>query len=530
MKRFSNLFYDLENTSQTNKKVTHLKHYFKEAPDQDKVWAIALFTHRRPKRQVSTRLLISWAIELAGLEYWVFEESYQVVGDLAETIALIVPDHDNSSSESLSWWINLLLSMQQMDEPEKKEVITGAWKSLDKYQRFVFTKLITGGFRVGVSASLLIKALSEETEIDTPTLAHRLMGNWDPAASTYQQLVIEKNDGEDLSRPFPFYLAYSLDVKAEELGPPEEWQAEWKWDGIRSQVIVRNDQFYLWSRGEELITGKFPELRFLQTSIPDGTVIDGELLPVKNGIPLPFSVLQTRIGRKNISKKTLQEAPAGIFAYDLLEWKGEDIRRQPLSERRKILVELLAGDEFGDRLAISPALPFTSWKELEEIRVSSREHAAEGIMLKRFSSDYKTGRKRGDWWKWKIDPMSIDAVLVYAQKGHGRRADIYSDYTFAVWDGDQLISFAKAYSGLTDQEMNEVSKFVRLNTKEKFGPVRTVKPKLVFEIGFEGIQESRRHKSGIAVRFPRILRWRKDKKADEANTLEDLHSLLLLYK
>ncbi len=529
MKKFSDLFYDLENTSQTSKKVALLRRYFAEAPDKDKVWAIALFTSRRPKRQVNTKLLTTWATELAGLAHWAFEESYRVVGDLAETISLIVPDHGNSSDKPLSWWVNVLLSMEQMDEEGKKEVITGAWKQLDKYQRFVFTKMITGGFRVGVSASLVVKALAEVTGLEPAIIAHRLMGNWNPASVSFDQLVLQKDDQEDHSRPFPFYLAYALDGKPEGLGSPLEWQAEWKWDGIRSQIIVRNNKLFIWSRGEELITDRFPELHFFESSIPNGTVIDGELLPLKNGSPLPFSVLQTRIGRKNVSKKALQDAPAGVFAYDLLEWQGADIRNRPLIKRRNLLAELLAKDEFGSRLLISPALPFTNWDELTELRTNSRENSAEGIMLKRFSSDYKTGRKRGDWWKWKVDPLNIDAVMIYAQKGHGRRADIYSDYTFAVWHEDQLIPFAKAYSGLTDAEMNEVSKFVRLNTREKFGPVRTVKPELVFEIGFEGIQESKRHKSGIAVRFPRILRWRKDKKAEDANTLADLRSLLLLH-
>lgn len=530
MKRFSNLFYELENTSQTNRKVAHLKRYFSEAPDQDKVWAIALFTHRRPKRQVNTRLLVSWAIELAGLEYWLFEESYQVVGDLAETISLIIPDHQSSSDHALSWWVGMLQSMAYMNEQEKKKAILGAWHALDRYQRLVFTKLITGGFRVGVSSNLLIKALSEVTGKEAATISHRLMGNWNPSETSFEELLLRTGGEEDHSRPYPFFLAYSLDTAADQLGLPEEWQAEWKWDGIRSQVILRGGKLYIWSRGEELITDKFPELHFLESSLPDGTVIDGELLPVKNGAPMPFSVLQTRIGRKNVTRKTLQDAPAGVFAYDLLEWEGSDVRHLPLAERRLLLASLLEKDTYGDRLSLSPSIPFTSWQELGDIRKNAREHQAEGIMLKRLTSGYKTGRKRGDWWKWKIDPMSIDAVMVYAQKGHGRRAGIYSDYTFAVWQNDQLIPFAKAYSGLSDLEMNEVSRFVRLNTREKFGPVRTVKPELVFEIGFEGIQESKRHKSGIAVRFPRILRWRKDKKAGEANTLDDLHSLLSLYK
>ncbi|MEO1385503.1 MAG: cisplatin damage response ATP-dependent DNA ligase, partial [Bacteroidota bacterium] len=330
----------------------------------------------------------------------------------------------------------------------------------------------------------------------------------------------------DLSKPYPFYLAYQLDNGPESLGTPSDWQAEWKWDGIRSQLIQRGGEWYLWSRGEELITDKFPELVPMADRLPDGTVIDGELLPFKDGHPLSFNVLQTRIGRKNVTKKHLTEAPCLIMAYDLLEWEGEDVRKQPLSQRRKWLAEAIEHVGMPQSLQLSPTAEFETWEELAALRETSRDQYAEGLMLKRKSAEYKVGRKRGDWWKWKVDPMTIDAVMIYAQRGHGRRANLFSDYTFAVWDGEALVPFTKAYSGLTDAEMREVDAWIKKHTIERFGPVRSVKPELVFEIGFEGINRSKRHKSGVALRFPRMLRWRIDKKANEADSIEHLHTFL----
>ena len=304
-----------------------------------------------------------------------------------------------------------------------------------------------------------------------------------------------------------------------DLGEASEWQAEWKWDGIRSQLICREDQLFVWSRGEELITDKFPEFDAFREALPPGTVIDGEILPFHNDQPLSFAKLQTRIGRKNLTKKVLKDAPVILMAYDLLEWQGEDIRERPLLERRQLLETLHAQvKEHVPSFWLSTIVESADWKELKALRKDSRTYYAEGFMLKRRSSPYQVGRKRGDWWKWKVEPLTVDAVLINAQKGSGRRAGLFTDYTFAVWDdrveGDRkLVPFTKAYSGLTDQEMRKVDNFVKRNTKEKFGPVRAVTPELVFEIAFEGIQRSTRHKSGVAVRFPRILRQRLDKKS-----------------
>jgi len=525
MKAFASLISSLENTSKTNKKLQYLQEYFEQASEKDKVWTIALFTHRRPRRQVNSRLLSDWAIAYANIDHWLFQESYGVVGDLAETIALVLPQSEGTIDNSLSDWITQLSGLQDQSEEEKEAFIRKAWNELSPDERFVFNKLITGGFRVGVSHNLVFKALAKTFDLEQSQVAHRLSGDWDPFTISFDKLLLEGNDG-DISKPYPFYLAYAVEDDITALGTPSQWQVEWKWDGARSQLIKREGELFLWSRGEELITEKFPEFDTVKDLLPNGIVIDGELLAFQDGKPLPFSILQTRIGRKNVAKKHLKEAPAAIIAYDLLEWEGDDIRSKSMSDRRSILAELLQKPFYEPRIQLSPEVSFDDWEELGKLREQSREHHAEGFMLKRRSSGYKSGRKRGDWWKWKVDPFSIDAVMIYAQKGHGKRADVYSDYTLAVWDEDRLVPFAKAYSGLTDKEIGEVTRFVQKNTLERFGPVRTVNPELVFEIHFEAINKSTRHKSGIAVRFPRIHRWRKDKKPEDANTIADLRTLL----
>ncbi len=537
MRAFAQLFLSLDETNKTNEKVRILKEYFNSVPDTDKMHMLALFTGRKPKRVINATQVRTWATEVTNIPIWLFEESYHVVGDLAETIALLMPQNTTGgSSKTLTEWIAELNTLGSKTEEERKLWLIDSWAMLDTQERFVFNKLLTGSFRVGVSQSLVIKALADITNLDAPTLTHRIMGNWLPETYTYEQLIQEQGASDDVSRPYPFFLAYPIQETSEKqrsadelkasLGDAVEWQAEWKWDGIRAQLIKRNGKIFIWSRGEDLATEKFPELHPFLNALPDGTVIDGELLSFQNGLPMPFNILQTRIGRKNLTKKILEESPVAVIAYDCLEYDGEDIRYKTQSERRAILEGLQAVTPYPELLRISPLITFSSWDELATIREQSRAMIAEGIMLKRKSATYQVGRKRGDWWKWKIDPLSVDAVMIYAQKGHGRRADLYTDYTFAVWDGDKLVPFAKAYSGLTDQEINKVDNFVKRNTLEKFGPVRTVKPELVFEIGFEGINRSTRHKSGIALRFPRILRWRQDKPKEEADTLETLKALL----
>lgn len=523
MKDFTRLFTALDQTTKTLEKIKALVAYFEVAADQDKLWAIAILSHRRPRRTVNATLLATWASDLAQLPSWLFEESYHVVGDLAETITLVLPPPQETSDESLTYWINFIKALEPLTIEEKRSQIVHAWMRLQAGDRFVFNKLITGSFRIGVSQSLIVKALAQHAGIPESAVAHRLMGNWSPVDDTYDDLILS-DETTDHSRPYPFYLAYALEDSIESLGEPDEWQAEWKWDGIRGQIIIRNQTLFVWSRGEELVTDKYPEYATLLNALPDGTVLDGEILPFKDGKPLPFSVLQTRIGRKTLTAKIQRDAPVAFVVYDLLEYNGMDIREWPLHERRAKLEELVK--QSPQVLQLSPVVTFTTWDDLRGARERSREMLSEGIMLKRKISVYRDGRRRGDWWKWKVDPHTVDAVMIYAMSGHGRRANLYTDYTFAVWHGNQLVPFTKAYSGLTDEEIREVDRWIRQNTIEKFGPVRSVTPLLVFEIAFEGIARSTRHKSGIALRFPRIARWRKDKPASEANRLEDLTSML----
>ena len=523
MKNFTQLFIDLDQTTKTLGKIKALIAYFGNASGPDKLWAIALLSHRRSKRTVNATYLAQWANEMSGLPQWLFEESYHVVGDLAETITLMLPSEYEPSDFSLTYWMDFIKDLEKRDVPEKKQQILWAWRRLDESERFVFNKLITGSFRIGVSQQLMVKALAQYAKVPESTVAHRLMGNWSPDINVFEELVYSSDD-TDVSRPYPFYLAYALDAHVETLGEPNEWIAERKWDAIRGQVIVRKGQLFVWSRGEELVTDKYPEYQVMLHLLPDGTVMDGEILPFKGDRPLAFSFLQTRIGRKSLSQKLLNDVPVAFVAYDVLEFGGEDVREWAFEKRRRKVEELCAQDS--KVLRLSPEVKFSTWQQLTEERERSREFLSEGIMLKRRSSVYRNGRRRGDWWKWKIDPFSVDAVMIYAMHGHGRRANLYTDYTFAVWDGQQLVPFTKAYSGLTDDEIREVDRWVRQNTLERFGPVRSVKPELVFEIHFEGIQRSTRHKSGIALRFPRMARWRKDKNASEANTLDDLKALL----
>jgi DNA ligase-1 len=523
MRHFTQLFTTLDQTTKTLDKIKALVAYFNIANDRDKLWAIALLSHRRPRRSVNATLLALWASELASLPPWLFDESHHVVGDLAETISLVLPPPEEISELSLTEWLDFIRSLEPLTIEQKKERILWAWKRLEPMQRFVFNKLITGAFRIGVSQQLMVKALAKYADVKENVLAHRLMGNWSPDLSDFQELVFSE-DTLDLSRPYPFYLAYALEGDVSELGDVNDWQTEWKWDGIRGQAIVRNRELFVWSRGEELVTDKYPEFAVLLDLLPDGTVLDGEILPFKENKPMPFSKLQTRIGRKTLTQKQLKDVPISFVAYDLLEWKGEDLREWPLHERRAQLVEVCNTES--SVLRLSPTLTVSSWQALAEERGRARELFSEGIMLKRKNSPYRDGRRRGDWWKWKIDPYTIDAVMIYAMSGHGRRANLYTDYTFAVWKDDQLVPFTKAYSGLTDEEIRAVDRWVKQNTIEKFGPVRSVKPELVFEIAFEGIAKSSRHKSGIALRFPRIKRWRKDKPVREANTLNDLVAVL----
>jgi DNA ligase-1 len=560
VERFARLYAELDATTATGDKVAALRSYFAEASPADAAWAAYFLAGGKPRQVVPTGVLRALACEVAGIADWLFEESYQAVGDLAETIALVLPASESTSTMGLADWVEQrLLSLRGLSPAEQAHRVAGYWRELDAPGRFLLVKLIGGGFRVGVSKLLVQRALAEHAGLDPKLVAQRMMGYTDigtaPTAERYLQLVsAQPLTTADVGQPYPFFLAHALEHAPERfdelLGGPQHWLIEWKYDGIRAQVVRRAGRVWVWSRGEELVTDRFPEIAALAQSLPDGTVLDGEILVWKEGRPAPFALLQQRIGRKTLTKKVLAEAPVHFIAYDLLEWRGEDQRARPQHERRR----LLEGAVEGSGITLSPLAEGESWPVLATLREQSRERGVEGFMLKHREAAYGTGRTKSDgvWWKWKIEPFSADAVLLYAQRGHGRRASVYTDYTFAVWnraprdaaeaqaaveaiankqppdsaDALQLVPFAKAYSGLTDEEFARVDRVVRATTLEKFGPVRTVRPSLVFELGFEGLQRSARHKSGIAVRFPRMLRIRDDKPLHEADTLQVLQALL----
>ena len=543
MKAFAELYANLDATTSSNAKLAALQTYFRQAPPQDAAWAVYFLSGGRPRQLVPTRLLRDMATEASGIEPWLFEESYQSVGDLAETISLLLPESTYTSEDGLAVWLEeKLLPLRGLPPLELAERLPALWARLDQPSLMVCIKLITGSFRVGVSKLLVTRALAAMADLDSKRVAQRMVGYTDlsnrPTAEGYLKLIAAESCDEHAQRggqPYPFFLAHGLAQPVEQfdalLGPPADWQVEWKWDGIRAQLVKREGRLWVWSRGEELVTERFPELHSLVSGLPDGTVIDGEIVVWKHAVQ-PFALLQQRIGRKTLSKKILEEAPVAVLAYDLLEYQGEDWRSHTQAERRAQLEHVIAQCN-QPVLLPSPLLTGNSWADLARQRESSRRLGVEGMMLKARDGLYGVGRTKdmGVWWKWKVDPFSVDAVLIYAQRGHGRRASLYSDYTFAVWDGPPgtertLVPFAKAYSGLTDEEMRKVDAIVRKTTVEKFGPVSSVTPSMVFELGFEGIALSKRHKSGIAVRFPRMLRWRQDKAVDEADNLGTLQDLL----
>ena len=525
MKDFAQLIHALDSTNKTTQKQEAIWHFLQEASEPDKRWFLALFTGKKPKVAIPRNALRLWALEQTGIPEWLFMESYAAVGDLGETIALLLPPPTRAMEYTLSEWIAQIAALKAKSDEEKKAFVLAAWDSLNTVERFIFNKLLGGSFRIGVASKTLINTLAKFYQLDPSAVAHSISGQWQAEEVEFEALVHGQYTDTALSKPYPFCLAYALDKTLDELGDPEAWIVEYKWDGIRSQSIHRSGEVHIWSRGEELVTEQFPEIAQAIAQFPSETVIDGELVVFKDGQVQDFNALQKRLGRKKLSQAMMDELPVSLIAYDLLEFQGQDLRGQPLRERSKLLQELIAAHPM-DRIQLSEPLRFDSWNQLNPLRQEARSRNSEGLMLKSASAFYHAGRKRGDWWKWKLDPLSIDAVLIYAQKGSGRRSGYYTDYTFGVKQGDQIVTIAKAYSGLSDKEIQEVSRFIQKNVLEKFGPVRTVRPALVFEIGFEGIALSNRHKSGVALRFPRILRWRKDKTVEEIDDIEDIKKLI----
>jgi DNA ligase-1 len=528
MQRFTQLFIEVDRTTRTGEKTRALRSYFEEAPPRDAVWALRVLTGQKLMRAVPYARLRVWAAEAAGLEAWLFNECYGAVGDLSETLALVLPGGEVDSDLPLHRVVEeRVLPLAQMTEAQQRASIVETWHRLGRQQRFLFHKLISGNFRFGAARKLVINALAAAADVEPAVMQHRLGGRAiEPTAEAYEALL--SGAESDDARPYPFYLAHQLDDPPESLGDFRGWLAEWKWDGIRAQIIRRGGQTLVWSRGDELITDAFPELRAVGDQLPDGTVLDGEVLAFENDRPLAFSFLQRRLNRKKMEPMLFADVPVVFMAYDLLEQHGDDLREESTATRRERLEALLPNDE--PSLKLSPRIAFDRWEALAELRGQSRERGVEGVMLKRVDAPYAAGRKRGAWWKWKVDPYTVDGVMVYAQRGSGRRSSLFTDYTFAVWSGaagrSELVPVTKAYSGLTDEEFAKVDHFIKNHTVGKRGSFRQVEPELVFEIGFEGINASDRHKSGIALRFPRMLRWRTDKKPEDADTLGYLEALL----
>lgn len=532
MKAFAALYQRLDRSTATLDKRAALVAYFRDARPHDAAWALYLLSGGKVggarRRIAASGELRAWIAEAAALPPWLVSDSYDQVGDLAETLTLLLDDPAEAAPDRpLAEWIEQhLLAVANQPEAVRRAAVEAGWTLLPAAERLVFNKLLTGALRVGVSQRLVQQALAELSGIDIARIAQRMLGEWVPSPGLLASLLSAEELPQDRQQPYPFYLASPIETEVAGLGPVTDWTLEWKWDGIRLQLLRRRGEVALWSRGEERLDGRFPEIETAAMHLPDGTVIDGELLGWRDGEdqPLPFTALQTRIQRRKPGAKTLADTPVRVLAYDLLELDGEDLRALPLTERRAKLAGVL--DTLGDpRLVLSPTLAASDWDDAAMQRAQARERGVEGLMLKRSSSPYQSGRRRGDWWKWKIEPLTIDAVMIYAQAGHGRRSTLYTDYTFGVWDGERLVPVAKAYSGLDDKEILQLDRWIRANTVERFGPVRSVRGEQVFELGFEAVNRSSRHKSGIAVRFPRILRWRHDKPASEADTLAQLQAL-----
>ena len=529
MHKFAELFESLDTTTSTRAKIEAMADYFRSAAAADAAWAVYVLTGRRLKRSVGPSLLRTWLSEEAGLPDWLVEETYGSVGDLAETIALLIAPasavsgstrHDVSLSE---WFHRRILPLPARTVAERRREIVGWWHELPYRESLLVNKMLTGSLRVGVSRALVIQALAEVFALPRTHLERALIGAWDPSADYWHELG-RNQPSSDAGQPYPFYLASPLEGPAQDLGDRNQWLAEWKWDGIRGQIVRRGGRCAVWSRGEEIISERFPEICAAAAALPEGTVLDGELLAWGSNGVLPFARLQQRIGRRQLSAKILQDIPTRFIAYDLLEWGGEDWRGRSLRDRRAQL--LRAGGPWSRPIGVSPAIEEPSWAGLDHLRSAARSQGVEGLMLKNWESTYGSGRQRGAWWKWKIDPYVFDGVLLYAAPGHGRRSNLYTDYTFGIWQDDGLVPIAKAYSGLTDVEIRRLDQWIRSHTRERFGMVRSVEPVHVFELAYEGIARSPRHKSGIALRFPRIHRWRTDKSAKDADTLASLQQVL----
>lgn len=531
MQLFAKMFERIDQTTGTNEKVAAMAEYFSTAELEDKIWASLLLRGRVHRTPLTSHRMRAAFARLSQAPKWLLEECFSHVGDTAETLALLMNSGvlkvDTTPQErSLHVWMTEeLVGLRTLDDAELDQRLLALWRSTKPEEWFLMNKLLTGAFRIGVSERLVLKALAQATGESESVWHQWLLGKSERDFEELKRVFRGEAPKRETLQAVPFCLAAPLEVSFFETEQPQNYLAEWKWDGIRAQIIKKEDKVWIWSRGEDMITESFPEIKQMAASWPEDAILDGELLVWDKDKPADFHVLQQRLGRKRLTLDILQSAPVTFMAYDFLHLNGEDLTQLPLSARRTHL-ERFVTEHPRERLILSPPVRFETWDELRRIQQSAREQAAEGLMLKNLNSPYISGRKRGVWWKFKVEPYTLDAVLLYAQAGTGKRSNLFTDYTFALWREDQLVPFAKAYSGLDNKEIEELDRWIRRNTKEKFGPVRSLKIEHVFEIAFEGIAPSTRHKSGIAVRFPRILRWRKDKLPKDADRLDDAWKLI----
>lgn len=535
MQRFAELYRSLDASTGTRDKLAAMRAYFAEADPADAAWAVAALSGRKLCRAVAARRLKAWAAQETRYPPWLIEACHEATGDLAEALALLPPREGTGEPDVPLHEVveRRVLPLSEMSERQQRDTVVEAWRRFDAIERFLYHKLISSSLRVGVQKKLLIRALAEHAGLDPGAVALRLSGTWRPTAENFRDLLAPADpSAPDAAgdRPYPFCLAHPLDVEPEALGDPGDWLIEWKWDGIRAQAIRRSGAVHLWSRGEELVTPAFPEIAQAVAQLGRDAVLDGEILAWSSDGPLPFAELQKRLHRKRVEPSLFPDVPVAFVAYDLLERDGRDRRDRPLRERRGELASLLDRDE--PALRLSPRLEPESWSEVRREVDAARDRGVEGVMLKRGDSAYGVGRPRGVWWKWKVAPHTVDAVLVQAEQGHGRRAGLFTAYTFAVWDrrshpdAPRLTPVTRAYTGLTHDEIERLDRWIRGHTTARHGPVRVVEPHWVFEIAFEAVQRSPRHKAGVALRFPRMNRWRSDKAVDHADDLDSLLALL----
>ena len=554
---FGNLINNLEQCNSTKKKINLISVFIKDIDPRDGSWILLLLMSSRQKRVITGRRLKDILQASFRMPSWLIDDCFAQVGDSAETISLLWPQlkseltdaniecsevynklfNEPKESKPLHWWMETLLpAIKDATETTQNRLILKLWSDIADQDHYLTNKLITGGFRNGVSKGLVVKSIAKAYKLDESTVLERLMKPIEINNIWFQELThpVSINRTDRGAIPYPFYLASPVEIEKIKETPPADWRLEYKWDGIRGQLIKRDTGAYLWSRGEELVNHVFPEIIEMAENLPDGTVLDGEILCWQKDVrkPMAFASLQRRLGRKTVNKKLLKECPTVFLAYDILEHKSIDIRAYNLRDRLKLL-ESVQLNYNHPCLVIDNEKEFAEWEELIQLRDRARLEGAEGLMIKKISSHYLSGRKRGYWWKYKHDPMTLDAVLIYAQAGTGKRANLFTDYTFALWDNSnknskdrKLVTFAKAYSGLNNSELMELDKWIRTHTIERYGPTRVVEQKQIFEIAFEGVMESKRHKCGLAVRFPRIHRWRIDKPVMEADCIEQAQALL----